>query len=193
LIQANREEKFEHGRLFKKPDWKAGVKAEIANIQEAATSETGKFRMLTPGEIANLEALQRSLGKFAFDTAIRGIYIAKNEAFDPTKIPGLINSFKQYSFDGSNGFKLGWYTDYKYPWQDFKYMRRGRLERKMLDAYKRRSYFQAPFRFWKQPPIVLTTEELATIYHLPSGVAVQTPTLPRIPSKRAGAPPNLPI
>ncbi len=38
----------------------------------------------------------------------------------------------------------------------------------------------------------MTTEELATIFHIPGKVA-STPTLARIPSKRSEAPANLPI
>ena len=43
----------------------------------------------------------------------------------------------------------------------------------------------------KDTPKVMTTEELATMFHLPGKVAV-TPTLGRIPSTRGEAPPNLP-
>jgi hypothetical protein len=59
----------------------------------------------------------------------------------------------------------------------------------MLDSYKRRSYFFYPYKF---TPLILTNEELATLYHFPGEVA-STPGLPRIPSKRAQAPTNLPV
>jgi hypothetical protein len=59
----------------------------------------------------------------------------------------------------------------------------------MLDAYKRRAYFYKPF---KKSHFVMNTEELATIYHFPGGVAA-TPTFSRIGSKKAEAPSNLPI
>ena len=39
---------------------------------------------------------------------------------------------------------------------------------------------------------VLSTEELATIFHFP-GATVTTPTLTRVPSKRAEAPSDLPV
>jgi hypothetical protein len=38
--------------------------------------------------------------------------------------------------------------------------------------------------------IILNTEELATIYHLPSKVIV--PTLPYVEAKKGGPPPELP-
>jgi hypothetical protein len=91
-----------------------------------------------------------------------------------------------------NGFKLGWFTDFDYPWQDFRRMRRTQDEKEMLEAFKMRSFFQPPFKNFHQSPIILNTEELATIYHFPGSVAA-TPTFERIPSKRGQAPANLPI
>jgi len=130
------------------------------------------------------------LAKPALDVAIRGVYIAKKEAFNPTNIPGLIGTFRQYSSNTLNGFKLGKFTDFDYPWQDFNRIRRNRVERQFLEAYKMRSYFQEPYKYFKQKPIILTTEELATIWHFPSGIAVQTPTFSRIESKRVEPPPR---
>ena len=66
---------------------------------------------------------------------------------------------------------------------------RNRERRRIYEAYRRRSYFYEPF---KTRPIVLNTEELATLYHFP-GEVVKTPTAPRIPSRRGEAPSNLPV
>ena len=67
-------------------------------------------------------------------------------------------------------------------------------KKKMFHAYKLRSFFQWPYKHMgDKPPFVLTTEELATIFHFPSGVVSQTPTLNRVPSKKSEAPANLPI
>ena len=62
----------------------------------------------------------------------------------------------------------------------------------MIDAFRRRSFFYAPYRNWQSKPYILTTEELATLYHFP-GKIVTTPTLERIPSKKVEPPANLPI
>jgi hypothetical protein len=42
-------------------------------------------------------------------------------------------------------------------------------------------------------PFILTTEELATVFHFPSGLVSQTPTLKRVGSKKSEAPSNLPV
>lgn len=195
LIAANKEEGLEEGRLRKKSDWRGSVEKEIENIMEPFSPGEGKFpRPQTKAEQDKLAALDRSLSKPAFDCAIRGLYISEAESFNPSvSIPGLIGTFRQYSSNTMNGFKLGSFTDFKYPWQDFRRVRRNKLEKQMLEAYKLRSYFQAPYKFFRQKPIILTTEELATIFHIPSGIAVQTPTFTRIPSKKSEPPSNLPV
>ena len=65
-----------------------------------------------------------------------------------------------------------------------------RYAKQMLDAYRTRSFFYLPFRNWKVKPLILTVEELATMYHFP-GKVVTTPTFGRIPSKKVEAPANL--
>jgi len=200
LIQANKKEGLQEGRLFKKDDWTTGVLKEIENIRKSAEGEKDKKdgtwipgRPLTKGEQDTLSSLERSLSKPAFDTAIRGVYIATKEAFNAENIPGLIGTFRQYSSNTLNGFKLGKFTDFDYPWQDFMRARRNRLERIYIEMYKMRSFFQEPYKYFRQKPIVLTTEELATIFHPTGGIAVQTPTFQRIPSKKAEPPANLPV
>ncbi|MSR78759.1 MAG: hypothetical protein EXS59_01270 [Candidatus Taylorbacteria bacterium] len=198
IIQAHRSLKLKDGVLFPKPDWKEKAKHEIEKIREESVVENpgSEFPGMpnpTKGQQNTIAALERSVSKWPFETAIRGCYIAKKEAWSAISITGLIGTFRQYSSnDDVNGFKLGWFTDFDYPWQDFRRIRRTHAEKEMMEAFKLRSFFQSPFRFFEQMPIVLNTEELATIYHFPGSVAA-TPTFERIPSKRSQAPANLPI
>jgi len=218
LIQAHKEEGFKEGHVlaflpfFKKPDWIAEAKKEIESIRKTAAKDYGAavkavsnskssfgFIALTKGQEEAITAIERSIGKYPFEVNIRGFYIAKKEAFDATGITGLIGAFRQYSSKDLNGFKLGWFTDLSDEQKDFliwlpsrlKKALRAHYERVLLDAYKRRSFFQIPYRYLWQKPFILTTEELATIFHLPGQVAT-TPTITRIVSKKAEPPPNLP-
>ena len=204
LIQAHRSEKLVDGKFWGfKSDWKKEIDREVEKIRKEATPEPRKtkqgdkvttfpgFPNPTPGQIDTIKALERSKGKFPFETAIRGFYISKKEAFNPISITGLIGSFRQYNSNSLNGFKLGWYTDPDLPWRDYKRRRRNMWEREMLEAYKLRSFFRYPFKYFEAKPILLMTEELATIYHFP-GTVSQTPTLERIMSKKAEPPANLP-
>jgi hypothetical protein len=104
-----------------------------------------------------------------------------------------LGSFRQFGSNSLNGFKPDWYTGYDYPWEDFKGKKKTNNEKKVLEAYKRRSFFNTPFKNFHGKPFILTTEELATLWHFPSSAVAATPTLNRIPSKKAEAPPNLPI
>lgn len=204
LIQAHRKEKLIDGRfLGLKDDWKKDIDKEVEKIRKEATPKPTKrkqgekevsfpgFPNPTPGQIEAIKALERSKGKFPFEVAIRGFYISKKESFNPIGITGLIGSFRQYSSNNLNGFKLGWYTDPDLPWRDFGRRRRNIWEKEMLEAYKLRSFFRYPFKYFESSPIILMTEELATIYHFPGGVS-QTPSLERIMSKKSEPPPNLP-
>lgn len=164
-------------------------KVKIAGIFE----EISKKPTISRGEQEIAEAIERSLEKLPFDVCVRGVYIAKRDIFDtPFGIGGVISSMKQFNTEHLNGFRPNgqrWIAKFDYPWQDYKNIRRNYLSKHFLMAYRRRSAFYPPY---KSPTLVLNTEELATIYHLPGSVA-GTPTLERVPSKKSQAPTNLPI
>lgn len=191
------------GTLFSKEDWKDAAKVEIQKIRteaskrasealQKATKKETPFAMLllTRGEEEAITAIERSIAKQGFEAGIRGIYIADIQKFNPINIIGLVGAFKQFGSQNLNGFSpTRWLARYDYPWEDFRQIRQNRDRRRIIDAFRRRSWFFPPYR---TPTFVLNTEELATIYHFP-GETVATPTLPRIPSARAEAPPNLPV
>lgn len=79
-----------------------------------------------------------------------------------------------------------------YDWKDFRGQKKRWLQSTHIEAYKRRSFFSVPFKHLNGKPYVLTTEELATVFHFP-GATATTPTLTRVPSKKAEAPANLPL
>jgi len=199
VVQAHRKEGFNDGRLFKKADWTDPGKKEIKKLIDSLkldggdVESTAKYRQPTKGESEIITALERSLSKLPFDVGVRAFYIAQPEAFNPIGIAGLIGSFRQYSSPTLNGFKQAKNTNFDYPWEDFRRKRRNGIEKTMLEAYKRRAFFQEPY---KNPrgvtPFILNTEELATIFHFPGSVAT-TPTIPKSMSKKGEPPPNLPI
>jgi len=198
LIQGHAKEGLKHGRVFVRPDWKKASEKEIADIRKKAApmvegTDVSKFTILSKGQQDVISAIERSISKYAFDTMIRATYFAENDVFDASKIGGLTGSFRQFSSNTLNGFKTGFAAKYDYPWQDFRGSKRMSNERNLLEAYKRRSFFNPPFKNFHGKSFVLTTEELATLFHFPSSIVAATPTLSRIPSKKAEAPANLPI
>lgn len=198
LIRAHREENLKKdARLFKKPDWKDGAKKEIKKIIEkdafvqAGEDKPATLQHLTDSQKETINAIERSLSKTAFDSMIRVIYMAKKDSFNPTNIGGLLGSFRQFGSNNLNGFAPSWNTGFDYPWQDFRGIRKKNNEIDIVDAYKRRSFFHAPYKFFTGKPFILTSEELATLFHFPGGVA-STPNFSRIVSKKAEPPTNLP-
>lgn len=199
LIQGHAKEGLRLGRIIPKPNWKKDVEKEIAEIIKKATLKTEDQKMpsvlnLSKGQQETIGAMERHLGKWAFDTMIRTTYFAEKDAFNGMNIGGLLSSFRQFSSNTLNGLRPIWNAGFEYPsWQDFRGIRKMRNERAVLDAYKRRSFFAPPYKNFHAKPFIMTTEELATMYHFPSLEVAATPTLVRIPSKKSEAPANLPI
>jgi hypothetical protein len=199
LAQAHAKKKLNAGYLQSEPDWTEAAKKEIASIKEKATQkvkigdqEVPGFPNLTKGEVEAIAAIERSVSKIAYEVMIRGTYIATKKAFNPTHISGLIGSFRQYSSLNMNSIGISQWTDFDYPWEDPFNIRIPMRKRQMIDAYKRRAFFQGKYEgMYGLHPFVLTVEELATIFHFP-GAEVLTPTLARIPSVAGEAPSNLP-
>ncbi len=187
LVQANGERYSTPGTWFGKHDWKGEGKRLIKEMQEKYSGEDAP--KASKGEMEAIAAIERSLSKIGFDCGIRTIYIAQKEHFDPSTIAGITGVFRQYSSPTLNGFKPTNTTGFDYPWQDYNDIRLNKKKKKIFDAYVRRSYFYAPY---KSKPFVLNSEELATIYHFPGGVA-ETPTFSRIESRKGEPPSNLPI
>ena len=212
IVRAHKDDQKKSGYLFKTADlWKEEAEAEVHKIlgrdpktrtskgDDDDDSKMASIVRLSPGETDIVKAIERSRSKLAFDVGIRGIYMAtKKENFVGTNIPGLFGSFKQFNTENLNSIKLKigvWNTAFGDPWQDFRKIRENRMLPILLETYKRRMYFFPPYRYVhrkKGKPLVMDSEELATIFHFPGQVAA-TPTLARIPSKKSQAPANLPI
>lgn len=218
LVKKHGKEDLKSFKWKEKPDWQKAGRDEIKKIKIgsmfdkgpdkvdgadiAKAKETLKFPNMTKGQTETIAAIERSIGKLAFDTCLRGFYLAKKDDFNPIYISGLIGSNRQYSSNNLNGFKLKTKTDVSDNFKDWSTVfpflkkvidrKKALLVSKMYDAYRLRSFFYPPYQNYKQNPFVLSTEELATMYHFPGNVSA-TPTLSKIASKKSEPPANLPI
>ena len=212
LLQKHEKEGIFHGNLGKPKDLKSEVADAIKEIKESTLPEPEKgsedkvirFPNPTKGQQEVIAALERSATKTPYDCMIRSLYITEKKSFVPINIGAMIGSLKQYGSANLNGFRpqvttdvADWKKDYGRMF-DF-YQKKlnediADTKKDLLYAYKLRSYFQRPYKnYGDTKPFVLTTEELATIFHFPSGIVSQTPTLKRVGSKKSEAPSNLPI
>jgi hypothetical protein len=164
-------------------------------IDIVSGEERPGFPNPTKGQMEKMSAIERSISKQGFDVGARSIYLARPEKFNPIMITHMITLFKPFSTEGWNGIKATeWMMRFDdYPWELGVEKTKERYRRKMVEAYRRRQYFFDPFTYGLSADgtMVMSTEELATIYHIPSS-AIGTPGLTRIQSATGEAPPNLP-
>lgn len=142
-----------------------------------------EFR-LTPGEREALKAVEDNLGKNVFKTKMRYVYVGRREGFDKALgVSSFIGCIKQFADHNLNGFKPNDATKTNALYIFTKSRLRYR-QRKILRRYRLRSN--------DGPRFYLSTEELATLYHIPD-MQVVAPSVVRVEAKRSGAPANLPI
>lgn len=171
---------------YTKRDWKGEAKDLVAKMRKK-----GEEEKLSKSEQEAISAIEREISKFGFDCGIRAMYLGKTESFSPLNIAGVVGMMKHYNSEVLNGFRPNNTTDVDFPWQDLSGKKVPRLKADMFKAYCARGYFYIPYKSDKRP-FILNTEELATLYHFPSGVT-ETPGFVTISSRKAEPPANLPI
>lgn len=199
VTKSFRKASFKNGQLIagEGPDWTDGVNEKICEIMNrdpktkaAKDGNMEEMARLTAGERDKIEAMERNSTKYAYKGAIRWMYIVKKGKFNGDIINPIIRSFSQYDMIGRNQIGVRWRTDAGYKdiipglkkqIDEWKY-----TEHK---EYKKRVYYN---KGGGDGMTIFTTEELATMFHLPGGVAI-TPNLGRIGSTRSEAPNNLPV
>jgi hypothetical protein len=199
LCRSHAKHNFKTGYIHKKDTWESEVFAAIDKIigrnskTKLGPEEREDQPRLTMGERDNITAMERNVGKYAYETAIRWMYITKTGNFNGNIIAPTIRTFSQYDIIKRNAIGVRWRTDFDYNWfSDYSGIRKVALKKKELLDYKKRKYVTREEVSHVDSPKIFTVEELATMFHIP-GSSVVTPGLSRIPSTRKEAPPNLPI
>lgn len=193
IIRSHQAEKRKPGTWFGTEDWQKEAERETNKILEnikVKNGESTSVRQLTEGEKDTIAALDRNVGKKPFDTGIRVIYLANRDNFDGNKRNGLPTIMRSFQSHSLNNFKPKFPTMVTYKFQDPLGTRVQAAKWELYNAYRWRSYISPPYKS-KYGYFVLSSEELATVYHFP-GRVTQTPTLGRITSRREEAPPNIP-
>jgi hypothetical protein len=180
------------------------IKGMNAALNEKDAEGKITARRATRGEQNVIEGIERNASKYGFDAGIRTLYITAADKFDANRIAGVTGMVRQYNSNDFNSFKPDGATSFDFPWQDFSGAKITKKKNDILQAYKNRAYFYGGFDFKKPEkyftnpeksggkPFILSTEELATMFHLPGRVA-ETPSFSRIEATKAEPPANLPI
>jgi hypothetical protein len=141
-----------------------------------------EFR-LTPGEKEQLKALEENLGKNAFRTKMRLIYIGKRKGFDMSYISAFFGAIRQFNDLNSNTLKPSNLSK-TYAYYVATDMRANYRRRKIYRRFRDRDM--------DGEKIVFSTTELATLWHFPN-MNIKAPSLTRVESKKGSAPFNLPV
>lgn len=188
---------FKVGSLTEEPSWeKAGI-AKISDMLKRTPAGTDpetmeRAPMLTMGERDVVAAIERNIGKYAYEVGIRWLYITEKGKFNGDTLSPIVRSFAQYDIIGRNGVGVRWRTDFDYNFfSDRNGKRKMKLKEFELAKYKDRNYYHHDRKGGADAAKVFSVEELATMFHIP-GSGIATPGVSRITSARREAPSNLP-
>ncbi|MCA9351303.1 hypothetical protein KC929_00815 [Patescibacteria group bacterium] len=183
--------------------WRKDAKERIKEIMASASGSIDEENPVAPlklthGDQEEIKAIQRSLKKLGFEVFIRAIYIARNE----NENPGVVGFFKNpvfKAFNYWNSIRKDTDVGVDWVWEDITGMRDLAVKKRFFNDYVERAGFEDSFSkylnflwFKRKKPMVLTSEELATLFHIPGRVS-ETVTLERIEATKSEAPTNLPV
>ncbi|MDD5760537.1 MAG: hypothetical protein PHF45_00540 [Candidatus Pacebacteria bacterium] len=160
--------------VIEPPIWPGeGEKKESPPAGEIALSKKNK-----------ISAIEKKISQLSFKTGIRVLYVAPHPVFNESKAIGFMAYLKQFNSKDLNAFKVNEEASTTVKTKLFQARR--------LFLKKRNFYQAAAQRKPEQKSIILTSEELATIYHFPA-LKIKAPTLTRVLSKKGEPPVGLPI
>jgi hypothetical protein len=170
----------------------SGESAKYSWPKYEKDSETGDREMvLTPGERELTTDMESKIKKAAYKTVLRGLYIAKRENWVGSHRI-LARSYFAH-FTQQNGNRLSFFAETRPKVHYIMRKRRGFIRtRKMFKNAILR--FTPKFPDREEGCAILSTEELATLYHFPlRTTGMLAPSLKTVESKKGGPPPNLPV
>ncbi|HAQ02858.1 hypothetical protein A2467_00735 [Candidatus Nomurabacteria bacterium RIFOXYC2_FULL_36_8] len=157
-----------------------------------------------------VKQVEANMEKLHFDCGIRLVALSDKRLCTEDQFQNLRREvrllFRQYAQPNINELNRINATQFDAPWSDPTGLALTAKKKRMLDWYRMRTFFHPPLQYTiklpdvltafipagRPQPFVLSTEELATLFHFP-GMVSETPSFKRIESKIAKPPSNLPI
>lgn len=170
-------------KIQKGPQKKTSVSqvvGEVVNPKDKKPDAPEPYRT-TPMEEQVMKEIDRKTSKFGFETRIRVVVAAKTDEQSKLIFEQIKSAFAQFSDLALNGFKF----------------RKDKNKNRLVTNFVFRFFNDSLFgleRFWASERgyrLILSTEELASIYHFPN-ILVQTPGIKWAPAKTSAVPVNLP-
>jgi len=139
---------------------------------------------LTPGQKDLVERMEQKISKIGFTTKMRGVYVARNEVYKPSRaVNSLVGAINQFNNPSSNSILPSYITSTRYMFAE---QRKNQRRNVLIKAFKNRNPDAGKGRY------VLNIEELATIWHFPMS-HVKTPLLQKSLIQTSEPPIGLPI
>jgi hypothetical protein len=135
--------------------------------EAAPSGEDDKPQLSAPEEVA-LKAIETKITKLGYETKIRVLVTAPDPYIARSKVEAVTGAFKQFNSTNMNGFRASELTE----------------SRDILQTYRTRQFSGVG--------MIMNTEELASVFHLPA-VTVETPNIDWAGSKKGEPPSNLPM
>jgi hypothetical protein len=146
---------------------------------------------LSPGQRRMIEDVEKKMAKPVFEAVIRTMYVAPQGIFDRSSQSAAIRAhFQSFNIAGLNGFmeKVKLYTNWRRPWKANFQLH----DLKMLFVFYNFRVCPDPDTKDMLKKMILSAEELATLYHFPIST-VSAPGLYRAGVRKSEPPPNLPV
>ncbi len=151
------------------------------------------IQKLTTGQKVTLELIENKAFKLAFKVTPRLLYVAKKDVFNRSRISNVIGMFKQLYSNNLNTFKpngdTGTSDDGYLAWM---FPSNNGFMKAQLEFERKANIYKAARGRDFSKLVILNTEEMATLFHLP-GINVKAPFFPRVEAKKSQPPAGLPI
>ncbi len=162
-------------------------KPEANSRPPQGPNKLGNYSQMSAGEQIVIQEVQKKLGRLVFESKIRFVYTAPLGKLDPGRVVlPVIGAFKQFNALDLNQLVIDGHNVTAGPvWFRVK-QRLDSRKSHIMHLYKHRNNEEGA------QPFVLSTVELATLFHFPTE-NVRAPLVSKTESKKVQAPSRLPI
>ncbi|TRZ64814.1 MAG: hypothetical protein D4Q79_00730 [Spirochaetia bacterium] len=159
--------------------------------------EAPTLRFLHPAEQDMVKGIANKISKIGFETIVRFIYVDSAKSFTSANVSATMGAFNQFRSNDMNALKPDkrtvtlrntWFAKLVPIYKKLFIFSR---KRRLFESYRTRRFGKHK-RVRPEKFSVLSTEELATIYHFPA-IMIESPNLIRLGAKKGGPPTELPV
>jgi len=188
-----KEPKIERDALGKAVDFIDKLLPGGTPAAEEKKKEEFSLMKLSGGQKFVLDQVEHKIAQLGFKSGYRFLYIARKDRFHGSHISAVTGYFKQFYLNNLNSFmpnkktwtpSKGWFHWFFPSDKGFGYKKEEFNRKWYLYQYYKKRAFVRQF-------VMLSVEELATLFHLP-GIGVKAPAFPRVEAKKGQPPPGLP-